>query len=97
MAQQPRLPAPFLVQINLLPATSQRLCACAHNTVERFAKVVATFIGCFRERSLREQAVELFLNDLVTFAHARLEARAVQHGDLAPAVVDQSGTLQVPG
>ena len=44
-----------------------------------------------------QETIELRLDDLVALTGARLQARAVEHRDLASPVTDQPGVLQLPG
>ena len=112
MAQQPRLPAPFLgfvagpvfagtvhvAKYSSIFYPHPRALSVRQRTQHCWTtrKGRSALIGMFSERSLRKQAVKLFLHDLVALAHASLKAGTVQNDDLASAVVDQPGTLQVP-
>src|SRR4030095_9645912 len=44
-----------------------------------------------------QETIEFRLDDLIALTRPRLQPRAIDYGDLAPAVMNQPSVLQLPG
>jgi hypothetical protein len=59
-------------------------------------KVPPPFADCLSLAQVRQQPVELALNNAVAFAGTGFQARTIEHLDASAAVVDQSASRSVP-